>query len=78
VPAGFQVEEFATGFTNPRLARTAPNGDVFLAESQAGRIRVLRTRDGAGKPETIEVFASGLDRPFGIAFYPPGPDPRYI
>jgi glucose/arabinose dehydrogenase len=78
VPAGFQVEEFAAGFTNPRLVRAAPNGDVFLAESQAGRIRVLRARDGAGKPESVEVFASGLDRPFGIAFYPPGPDPRYV
>lgn len=78
VPSGFQVEEFAAGFTNPRLIRTAPNGDVFLAESQAGRIRALRARDGAGKPETIEVFASGLDQPFGIAFYPPGPDPRYL
>ena len=78
VPAGFQVEEFAAGFTNPRLIRTAPNGDVFLAESEAGRIRVLRARDGAGKPDSNEVFASGLDRPFGIAFYPPGPDPRYV
>jgi glucose/arabinose dehydrogenase len=24
------------------------------------------------------VFASGLDAPFGIAFYPPGPDPRWV
>ncbi len=67
VPAGFKVEEFLTGLENPRLIRTAPNGDIFLAESRPGRIRVLRARNGAGRPDVNEVFVSGLDRPFGIA-----------
>ena len=78
VPAGFRVEQFLTGLDNPRLLRTAPNGDVFVAESGPGRIRVLRFPEGAAKPEINSVFARGLDRPFGIAFYPPGPDPRYV
>jgi glucose/arabinose dehydrogenase len=78
VPDGFQVEEFASGLDNPRLVRVAPNGDLFLAESYPGRIRVLRAKEGAGKVEVNEVFASGLERPFGIAFYPPGPDPRWV
>jgi glucose/arabinose dehydrogenase len=77
-PAGFKVDEFAAGLENPRLLRTAPNGDVFVAESRAGRIRVLRAKDGAGRAEASEVFASGLDRPFGIAFYPLGPEPQYV
>ena len=77
-PEGFKVEEFATGLTNPRVIKTAPNGDIFLAESQAGRVKVLRDADGDGKPELIEAFASGLNRPFGIAFYPPGPDPTHV
>jgi glucose/arabinose dehydrogenase len=77
-PAGFKVEEFAGGLQNPRLLRTAPNGDLFVAESRAGRVRVLRAKEGAGKAELSEVFASGLDRPFGIAFYPLGPDPQYV
>ena len=78
VPAGFKVEEFLAGLNNPRLIRAAPNGDIFLAESGPGRIRMLRAKDGAGKPDSNEVFASGLERPFGIAFYPPGPDPHYV
>jgi glucose/arabinose dehydrogenase len=78
VPRGFQVEPFATGLDNPRLIRTAPNGDLFVAESGPGRIRVLRAADGASQPSANEVFASGLNRPFGIAFYPPGPDPQYV
>jgi glucose/arabinose dehydrogenase len=77
-PAGFKVEEFATGLQNPRLIRTAPNGDLFVAESYPGRVRVLRAAAGAGKAETVEVFAEGLRRPFGIAFYPPGAEPTYV
>jgi glucose/arabinose dehydrogenase len=78
VPAGFKVEEFAAGLEDPRLIRAAPNGDLFVAESRAGKIRVMRAAAGAGRPEANEVFVSGLDRPFGIAFYPPGPDPQYV
>jgi glucose/arabinose dehydrogenase/cytochrome c2 len=77
-PPGFRAERFATGLEAPRLLRVAPNGDVFIAESAAGRVRVLRAADGAASPERNEVFAKDLDRPFGIAFYPPGPDPTFV
>ncbi len=77
-PAGFKVELYATGLDNPRWLRTAPNGDIFLAESESGRIRVFRGMSGDGKPEQMQVFASGLKRPYGITFYPPGPDPQWI
>ena len=50
----------------------------FVAETAAGRVRVLRAADGAATPSTAGVFASGLSQPFGIAFYPPGPDPRWV
>jgi len=76
VPNGFEVNLFASGLAAPRLIRTAPNGDLFVAESRAGRIRVLRANGGtAGQPAT---FASGLSGPFGIAFYPPGPNPEWV
>jgi glucose/arabinose dehydrogenase len=78
VPAGFIAEEFASGLENPRLIRTAPNGDLFLAESRPGRIRVFRAAEGAGRPDVNAIFTSGRNLPFGIAFYPPGPDPQYI
>src|SRR5206468_2778424 len=78
VPPGFHVDLFAAGLNNPRLIRAAPNGDLFLAESAPGRIRVLRAAPGAGKPTVNAVYAAGLNRPFGIAFYPPGQRPRYL
>jgi glucose/arabinose dehydrogenase len=77
-PAGFKVELYATGLENPRWLRTAPNGDIFLAESEAGRIRVFHGITADGKAQQTEVFASGLKQPYGIAFYPPGPDPHWV
>jgi glucose/arabinose dehydrogenase len=78
VPPGFKVELFASGLNAPRAMRVAPNGDIFVAETDAGRIRVLRAPDGASKPSETGVFASGLSEPFGLAFYPPGPDPQWL
>jgi glucose/arabinose dehydrogenase len=77
-PAGFQVDLFASGLQEPREIRTAPNGDLFIAESTHGDIVVLRGISKDGKPESKEVFTGGLDLPFGILFYPPGPDPQWV
>jgi len=75
---GFKVELYAAGLDNPRTLRTAPNGDIFLTESDPGRIRVYRGLTSDGKPEQSAVFASGLKHPYGLAFYPPGPDPQWL
>jgi len=78
VPPGFKVELYATGLDNPRLLRTAPNGDVFVAESHPGRVKVFRGIQADGSYQRMEIFADGLHQPFGIAFYPPGPSPQWI
>jgi glucose/arabinose dehydrogenase len=77
-PAGFKVELFAAALDNPRTLRTAPSGDIFVAESDPGRIRVFRGLTSDGKPEQSAIYASGLKRPYGLAFYPPGPDPQWL
>jgi glucose/arabinose dehydrogenase len=64
-------------FRQPRLIRTAPNGDLFLADSAAGTIFVLRGVGVDGKAPTIQPFATNLDHPFGIAFYP-ADNPRFL
>ena len=64
-------------FTMPRLIITAPNGDLFLADSGAGTIFILRGVGPDGKAAHIEKFATGLDHPFGIAFYP-AQNPKYV
>lgn len=77
VPEGFRVDLFATGLKEPRMLRVAPNGDVFVAESDADRIRVLRDTNKDGKSDVVETFADGLKQPFGVSFFP-GKDPRYV
>ena len=57
-------------FRQPRFILAAPNGDLFLSDSAAGTVFVLRGVGPDGKAMQTERFATGLDHPFGIAFYP--------
>jgi glucose/arabinose dehydrogenase/cytochrome c5 len=77
-PAGFSVQQYATGLDNPRLIRTGPNGDLFLAESSSGKIKVFRGITADGKPMQAETFATGLNEPYGIAIYPPGKNAQWV
>ncbi|MDJ0450775.1 sorbosone dehydrogenase family protein [Methylocystis sp. JR02] len=76
--ASFEAEVFASGLNGPRVLKFAPNGDLFVTESNAGRVRVFRMKDGDIKPAQSEIFAAELERPYGVAFYPPGPNPQYV
>jgi glucose/arabinose dehydrogenase len=75
---GFKVEQFATGLENPRLMRMAPNGDIFLAESSAGKVIVIRGMTADGKAGKMETFATDQKGVFGINFYPSGPNPKWV
>src|SRR6195952_721947 len=78
VPAGFKAELFADGLSGPRQMRVAPNGDIFVAETDAGRIRVLRPGKDGSKPALSKIFAGKLDAPFGISFFPSGDHPKWV
>ena len=68
VPPGFRLTVFAANFKRPRWLTVAPNGDIFLADTGAGEIVVLRDPQHTGGAQEREVFADGMKRPFGIAF----------
>jgi glucose/arabinose dehydrogenase len=74
---GYAVTLYTGELEGPRLIRTAPNGDLFVAETGKNRVRVLRGLDPTGKPKEVEIFAADLNRPFGIAFYPQA-KPQYV
>jgi glucose/arabinose dehydrogenase len=80
VPPGFRIRPFATagGLEKPRTLRVAPNGDIFVAEMSAGRVRVLRPNKRGDGTARNTVYASGLHNPFGIAFYPNGDNPQWV
>ncbi len=67
LPAGFRANLFASGLDNARWLQMTPNGDVLLAEAEAGKITLLRDADGDGKAEMKVTFADGFQRPHGMA-----------
>ena len=77
-PAGFRVERLADGLAGPRAIRLAPNGDIFVVETNAGAVRVLRSNGASAGLARNEAFAVGLDNPSSIAFYPPGAKPAFL
>jgi glucose/arabinose dehydrogenase len=78
LPPGFSAELIASGIDNPRVVRVAPNGDLFVADSEANQVRVYRLAEGSAKPAQDGIFAGNLNQPYGIAFYPPGNDPQWV
>ncbi len=71
-PDGFVVQPFAAdGLTRPRLARQAPNGDIFVVDTGASSVVVLRDANGNGRIDEGEqhVFTTGLKQPYGLAFH---------
>lgn len=77
VPPGFAVSVFASDADKPRVALRAPNGDIFLAATAKGEIKVARAQNGQAA-DSVAVFASGLSRPYGMAFWPSGGNPQYL
>ncbi|HEX6544993.1 MAG TPA: sorbosone dehydrogenase family protein [Bryobacteraceae bacterium] len=77
-PEGFKVELYASQLDEPRKITKAPNGDLFVAESGSGKIRVFRGVTHDGKAEQSTVFAERLHQPYGMAFYPPGDNPKWL
>ena len=70
LPKGFQINVFAEGdFKYPRWMALAPNGDVFVADSRANSIIILRDKNKDGTADERFTFAENLSQPFGMAFY---------
>jgi glucose/arabinose dehydrogenase len=77
VPKGFKVGIYAEGLGKPRLPLRAPNGDLFLSEAAKGQIVILRSTKG-DKAGSVNVFATGLARPYGMALWPNAVNPQYL
>jgi glucose/arabinose dehydrogenase/cytochrome c2 len=78
VPKGFKVSVFASDTSKARLALRAPNGDIIVSEASKGQVRILRPGASGDKAETSSVFATGLSRPYGLALWPSGANPKYL
>jgi glucose/arabinose dehydrogenase len=68
-PMGFQVSIYAKDFKVPRFMTVAPNGDIFVADTGAGQVVILRDPEHGGGTPQKEIFAEKQKGPFGIAFH---------
>jgi glucose/arabinose dehydrogenase len=78
VPPGFKVTLYASGFSNARYLLAAANGDIFLAQQNSSPIVVLRGVNASGAAVSQTTYTSGLDSPYGMAFYPSAAAPQYL
>jgi len=78
LPQGFKIDVFTRDVDGPRVMRVAPNGDIFVAETAPGRIKVLKPSADGATVASSTVFASGLNRPFGMQFFPAGAAPQWL
>jgi glucose/arabinose dehydrogenase len=74
LPVGFEIQVFADKLKNPRKLIIGPNAtatkfDVFVSESRANRVRMLRESNGDGKADSSPIFVSDLNQPYGLAFW---------
>ena len=89
--SGFKVDVFANNVDGARVIRQAPNGDIFVSQSrpgnvrvgdgyqfQKGKITVLRPSADGSQVQKLETFVADLKDPYGLAFYPPGPNPQWL
>lgn len=77
-PPGFHVALFAHDLEQPRTITIAPNGDVFVMESRAGKIEVFRGITTDGLPRERSTFTTGLNDAYGMLFYPAGEHPQWL
>lgn len=68
LPPNFKVELFASGLPVPRFLSFSPEGDLYVANMQSGRVAVLPDRNHDGKPDSVTAFASGFASPNNVAF----------
>jgi glucose/arabinose dehydrogenase len=66
VPAGFNIEVYASGIANARSLAEGDKGTIFVGSRLVGNVYAITT-DKDGK-RTVKTIASGLHRPNGIAF----------
>ena len=69
VPSGFGVSILARDLEGPRWLAVSPRGDVFVAESTAGKIIVIHQSHQNSKADRRFTFAEHLHQPFGLAFH---------
>ena len=70
LPQGFEIEEWAAQFERPRYMLMGPGKEILVSDSvKGGSVFVLVDSNNDHKPDQRKTLISGLDRPYGLAFW---------
>ena len=70
VPPGFQIRIFASGLpSRPRFMAVGPDGHLYVSLMNSGLVARLPDRNNDGLSDRVEMVASGISLPHGLAFY---------
>ena len=80
LPDGFTAELVTTDTHKPRVIRVAPNGDLFVADSMFGAVRVLRVPAGSGssRREGRDLREAASSSRTASRSIRPGPTSRWV
>jgi glucose/arabinose dehydrogenase/cytochrome c2 len=78
LPPGFSFSVFASDTTGARKMLLAANGDIFLSETNASKVVIMRPSADGTHAEHIFTYAQGLVLPHGLAFYPNAQHPKWL
>lgn len=72
VPAGFEVNLFASGLETPRFMAVNPDGVLHVADRRADTIVALPDQNGDGVADTAIVVAEEVGRPHSLTWHEDG------
>ncbi|MEA2576115.1 MAG: hypothetical protein QOH93_3413 [Chloroflexia bacterium] len=69
VPDGFEVNIYASGLRGPRLMDVGPDGTLFVAERDGGRVVALPDKNSDGRADASITVVDSLTRPNSVFVY---------
>ena len=69
LPKGFHIAVYSDQVPNAREIALGKHGTVFVGSSGAGKVYALTDSNGDGRADRVQVVASGLKDPIGVAFH---------
>ncbi|HEY0197341.1 MAG TPA: PQQ-dependent sugar dehydrogenase [Rhodanobacter sp.] len=69
LPKGFHIAVYSADVPDAREIALGTNGTVFVGSSGAGKVYALTDSNGDGVADKVQVVASGLQSPIGVAFH---------
>lgn len=68
LPPGFRISVYTDRVPGARQMALGGDGTVYVGSLGAGKVYAVRDRDGNGQAEQVDVIASGLNAPNGVAW----------